>query len=137
MANNIPTAPTFDNLVDYILHHCTPWPGAETAHSLFSTYGYNYYGIGDGYSWFTTRTGLPLYQGTAITDLARAHGHKPLEEATEAELWQLIAMCSTYWLRKYQEWHEENQADLAESQHENEELKKNLKKLGAKEESDG
>ena len=76
------------SLVDFIRYNIVPPLGAESYDKVFKIYGYSYYGICDGYEWFTKDN---------ITDTAIKNGYKPLEEATELELWKIIAICSRYW----------------------------------------
>lgn len=84
------------NLVEYINKYVSPWLGAESYDEVFKTYGYTYCGIADGYKWFTNEN---------INDTTRSNGHKPLEEATELELWKIIGMCMAYWMGLYKEWY--------------------------------
>lgn len=95
------------SLVDFILRNVTPMLGAEEYDEVFKVYGYTYTGIGDGYSWFTNRENLPMYMGTKINDINRLKGHKPIEEASELELWKIIAISSRYWEVNYKRWYYE------------------------------
>ena len=33
-------------------------------------------------------------------------GYKPIENASELELWKIIGICSRYWEVQYKEWYE-------------------------------
>lgn len=83
-------------LVD-IVADCSPWLGADHDFpELFGKYGYTYCGICDGFEFFRTGT---------INDIAKEHGYKPLDEATDVELWKMLALSNTYWLNSYREWY--------------------------------
>ena len=85
------------SLVD-IVKDSTPWLGADSDFpELFGKYGYTISGIYDGWDWFTQ---------DSITDYAMNHGHKPIEEATELELWKMLALTNTYWYNSYKEWYD-------------------------------
>lgn len=76
------------SLIEFIVSQITPPLGCSGIDEVFAIYGYEYYGIADGYCWITENT---------ITDAMRQHGLKPLEEASEVELWKIIAISSRYW----------------------------------------
>ena len=86
-----------DELCDFVIHHCTPKLGMEYIDETFNTYGYTYSGIGDGWEWF---------RRDKITQYAIDRGHKPIEDATNEELWKMLAMSSIYWEGKYKEWYD-------------------------------
>lgn len=84
------------NLLEEV-RHLTPWLGADTdIPELFGKYGVTYCGICDGWRWFTPDN---------LTEWAIANGKKPLESATELELWQMLALSSLYWYNSYREWY--------------------------------
>lgn len=85
------------SLVDFILNEITVPLGAEEIDSIFKIYGYSYYGICDGYKWFTK---------SEITKTQIDQGYKPIENASELELWKIIGICSRYWEVQYKEWYE-------------------------------
>lgn len=59
-----------------------------------------YSGIYEKWSWFTK---------DIISEHGVAMGYKPIEEATQEELWQMIAMASRYWEVCYRRWYHEEQ----------------------------
>lgn len=72
-----------------LVEKTVPWLGADDDFpELFGKYGYTYCGISDGFNWFKKDT---------ITKCALEHGHKPLEEASELEMWKMIALSYMYW----------------------------------------
>lgn len=77
-----------DNLLDFVINNVTPPYGSESFDDTFKTYGMMVCGIADYWHWFRKDN---------ITDQAIKHGHKPIEEATEVELWKMIAIASRYW----------------------------------------
>ena len=84
------------SLVD-IVKDSSPWLGADYDFpELFGKYGYTITGICDGWNWFTQ---------DKITDHARNNGYKPIEEATELELWKMLALSNTYLYNEYKEWY--------------------------------
>ena len=83
-------------LVDYIVKSIVPPLGAEYDDPIFNTYGMSISGICDAWHWFTKDN---------ITETAIRHGHKPIEEASELELWQIIALCEWYWEKQYRQWY--------------------------------
>ena len=80
----------------FLITHVGPPLGAESIDPIFNTYGMTISGICDGWWWFTKDN---------ITEHAKQHGHKPIEEATEVEIWRMIAICSRYWEAEYTEWY--------------------------------
>lgn len=86
-----------DSLSSFILKEVIPPLGAEDYDDVFKVYGYSYFGICDGYHWFTE---------SEISEEQRECGYKPIEEASETELWKIIAICSRYWESQYKEWEE-------------------------------
>lgn len=82
------------SLVD-VVADCEPWLGADHDFpELFGKYGYTYCGIGDGFNFFRENT---------INDVAKEHGYKALDDSTDVELWEMLALINTYWLNKYKE----------------------------------
>lgn len=69
------------DLLNIFKKKCTPWLGADkTLPDLFGKYGYTISGIYDGFVW---------------TD--------NLKNATEQELWEMLALSSMYWEGEYRE----------------------------------
>lgn len=65
-----------------LLEDSIPWHGAESdMPDLFGKYGYGLYGISDGFKW-----------------------KDELENASELEIWKMIALSNIYWFRKYKKW---------------------------------
>jgi hypothetical protein len=85
-----------ENLCNFVIHHCTPLLGMENIDNTFKKYGMTYSGISDGWSWFTKDN---------ITQYAIDRGYEPIENATDEELWKMLAMSSMYWEGKYEEWY--------------------------------
>ena len=83
------------NLLDFVIKEVCPPEGMESFNKTFYTYGYGTYGVSDKWIWFKSDT---------ITDYAKEHGHKPIEEASELELWKMVALSSRYWHVSYQRW---------------------------------
>lgn len=86
-----------DSLSNFVLKEVVPPLGAENYDDAFKVYGYSYFGISDGYHWFTE---------SEISKEQRERGYKPIEEASETELWKIIAICSRYWESFYKELEE-------------------------------
>lgn len=84
-------------LVEFVLEEITVPLDAECIDPLFKTYGFSFFGICDGYHWFTS---------SEISDEQRNRDYKPIEEASELELWKIVAICSRYWESHYKEWYE-------------------------------
>lgn len=84
---------TDGSLIDFLKTRITPPYEATRIDPLFTKYGMMVCGIGDYWHWFTKNN---------ITQYALDNGHKPIEEATEEELWKMIAICSRYWQVFYQ-----------------------------------
>lgn len=80
------------SLLEFVLSEVVPPLGVESYNKTFKTYGYTYGGISEGWMW---------YRQHNITDELRRYGYKPIEEATEAELWEMIAIASRYWFVFY------------------------------------
>lgn len=80
----------------YVYENIYPTLGAEYHFPIFYKYGMTVGGIADGWYWFTS---------DKITDYARQEGHVPIDEAPEADLWQLIALCERYWRIQYMRWY--------------------------------
>ena len=76
------------DLVEFVKTKITPPYEAEDMDEVFKTYGVMVTGIADYWHWFTRDN---------ITEYALSHGHKPIEEASELELWKMIAICERYW----------------------------------------
>ena len=78
--------------------HCTPGLGWDFEYpNLYGKYGMTISGICDYWCWFTEEN---------ITDYAREHGHLPLTDATDMELFEMWATADNYWLNQYQEWYD-------------------------------
>lgn len=89
-----------ENLCDFVINHCVPPLGMEAIDDTFKKYGMTYCGICDGWYWFKKDN---------ITQYAIETGHKPIEEATNEELWKMLAMSSMYWEGNYKEWYEKSE----------------------------
>lgn len=85
-----------DNLCDFVKKYCSPHQGMEFIDDTFKTYGYTGAGYFDGWWW---------REKDSITQWAIEQGHKPIEEATNEELWKMLAMTSMYWEGSYKEWY--------------------------------
>ena len=85
------------SLLDFVMNEITVPLGAEEIDPIFKTYGYSYFGICDGYKWFTK---------TEITKEQIKNGHKPIEKADILDLWKIVGICSRYWESRYKEWYE-------------------------------
>lgn len=69
------------NLLEVFKKKCTPWLGADqTFPNLFGKYGHTVSGMGYGFQW-----------------------NDNLKNATEQELWEMLALSSMYWEGKYRE----------------------------------
>ena len=90
--------------LQFLLKHCCPPLGVEDMDNTFKKYGTTIAGIGDDFHWFTKDN---------ITKHAIDSGHRPVEEASELEIWRMIAVCSRYWETAYHEWFEMGQRELA------------------------
>jgi hypothetical protein len=72
-----------EELIKEILDTC---PDQEWCSDLFwNKYGRCFFGIGDGYDW----------------------NENALNNASDEELWKILALCSTNWYKKYRKWYEE------------------------------
>lgn len=90
---------TREELLNKVRTECTPNLGWDDKYpELFGVYGYTFCGICDGWSWF---------EEDKITDYARSKGRKPLTEASDMELLEMLALANGYWLKKYEKWHKE------------------------------
>ena len=97
---NLKFDPRNFNVLD-VLKQSVPWMGAEGDFpELFGKYGCPYYGIYDGWDWWTLKN---------LTEGAIVHGKKPIETATELEIWKMIALSSIYWYHCYSDWHDREQ----------------------------
>lgn len=77
-----------NSLLEFLTTRITVPYGAEDIDPLFRTYGVMVCGICDYWSWFTKDN---------ITPHAISCGHKPIEYASDKELWKMIAICSRYY----------------------------------------
>ncbi len=69
------------DLRQIVLDYCVPMIGAEKYFpDLFGKYGYTFTGVGDGWQW----------------------NFAALQEASEADLWKMLAIASTYWYLTYE-----------------------------------
>lgn len=87
------------DLRDFVKRHIVP-PYEFVNVEPFSKYGILYTGIGDRWDWFTKGN---------ISQRGYAVGYRPIEEATEEELWKMIAMASRFWEVSYRRWYYEEQ----------------------------
>lgn len=76
------------NLVNFLKTRVTPPLDAEYIDDVFAKYGMAVCGICDYWYWFTKEN---------ITEYALNEGKKPIEEASELEVWKMIAICERYW----------------------------------------
>lgn len=86
------------NLTDFVKKHIIPPYEAADLAPEFNKYGMMVCGICDYWHWFTKDN---------ITKYAIRNGHSPIEEATEFELWKMIATTSRYWQVMYQRLYRE------------------------------
>lgn len=84
-----------ENLCDFVIKYCVPPLGMEDIDNTFKIYGMSVCGICDKWHWFTRDN---------INQYAIEKGHKPIEYATNEELWKMLAMSSMYWEGSYKEW---------------------------------
>lgn len=89
-----------DNLCDFVIKHCVPQLGMEYIDDTFKTYGMTYSGICDGWDWF---------RKDKMTQYALDNGHKPIEDASDTELWKMLAMSAMYWEGNYKEWYNKSE----------------------------
>ena len=79
-----------NNLYEFVKEWCIPMLGAENYFpDLFGKYGYTYTGICDGWQWLKDR----------------------LKDAPEKDLWQMLAIASTYWMLNYEKWYDDLRKD--------------------------
>ena len=76
------------SLLEFVLKEITPPLESEYIDDVFKKYGITVCGIYDGWHWFRKDN---------ISKQAIGLGYKPIEEATETELWKIIAISSRYW----------------------------------------
>lgn len=86
------------DLIEFLKTKVDPPYEAEEMDEVFHKYGMMVCGIGDRWYWFTNDN---------ITEQALKNGRKPIEEATELEIWKMIAICERYWHISYERWYEE------------------------------
>lgn len=104
---NLKFNPDDFNLVELVVNS-TPWLGADNDYpDLFGKYGYTFCGIGDGFRWFRKDPNIKLtYNQIALNDKAVANSYKAIDDATELELWKMLALSERYWSNCYKEWYE-------------------------------
>lgn len=78
---------TREQLIQYIKDHVIG-DGTKEPKSPIDKYGYRGWGICDCWFWNTVSPRL--------------------KDATDDELWKIIAINNTFWLHKYQKWYHEN-----------------------------
>jgi len=79
-----------NKLYEFVKEWCTPMLGAENYFpDLFGKYGYTFTGICDGWWWLEDR----------------------LKDAPEKDLWQMLAIASTYWMLNYEKWYDDLRKD--------------------------
>ena len=71
---------------EYIQEHVVPPLGIEYVYPIFKKYGYTYSRFSDKWIW---------------NDYA-------LRNASQEELWQMMAIASMYWEKKYMKWYKED-----------------------------
>lgn len=79
----------------FVKEWCVPMLGAENYFpELFGKYGKTFTGICDGWWWLDER----------------------LKDASEKDLWEMLAIASTYWLLNYEKWFDKERTKLHEIQ---------------------
>lgn len=103
---NLKFNPDDFNLVELVVNS-TPWLGADHDYpELFGKYGYTFSGIGDGFRWYRKDPNSAFTcKQVALNNTAMAHGYKAIDDATELELWKMLALLETYWCNSYIEWY--------------------------------
>ena len=103
---NLKFNPDDFNLVELVVHS-TPWLGADYDYpELFGKYGYTFTGIGDGFRWLRKDPNTEFtFKQEALNDTAATHGYKAIDDATELELWKMLALSERYWGNCYKEWY--------------------------------
>lgn len=76
------------NLLEFLKTKVTVPYEAEDMDETFDKYGMMICGVCDYWRWFTKDN---------ISANALVDGYRPVEEATELELWKMIAICERYW----------------------------------------
>lgn len=76
------------NLLEFLKTKVNVPYEAEDMDETFGKYGMMICGVCDYWRWFTKDN---------ITANALVDGYRPVEEATELELWKMIAICERYW----------------------------------------
>lgn len=88
------------DLLEFLKTKVTPPYEAEDMDETFKKYGTMICGICDYWHWFTKDN---------ITEYALNNGRRPIEEATELEIWKMIAICERYWRVFYDNcYHDKN-----------------------------
>lgn len=77
-----------ESLLDFVLKEIVFPIGIERYDEVFSTYGKMIYTDQEHWVWWT-RDNIP--------EEAIEQGCKPIEDATEEELWKMVAIASRYW----------------------------------------
>lgn len=90
------------DLIEFLKTNVMPPLVAESIDEVFRKYGMVTTGVADGWYWFTKDN---------ITEVAIKHGHRPIEEASETEIWKMIALCERYWRIFYEGLYRETQHD--------------------------
>ena len=79
---------------------CTPAMDFEDKYpNLFGKYGHMFCYTYDKWIWFDEEN---------ISDFAKKEGKKPLNEATDMELLEMLVLASSYWLKNYENWFEKS-----------------------------
>lgn len=71
---------------EYIQEHVTPPLGVESVYPIFKKYGYTNSHFSDKWIW----------------------NEYALRNAPQEELWQMMAIASMYWEKKYKKWYRED-----------------------------
>ena len=82
------------DLREFLMHRVCPPYQAEEYDDVFKKYGMMVTGVADYWHWFTREN---------ISERALANGYRPIEEASELELWMMIAICERHWEVFYEE----------------------------------
>lgn len=82
------------------VRNSTPYYTFDTDYpNLFGKYGTMVTGICDYWLW---------YEEGKLTEYALEKGLKPLTDATDNELLEMLAITNEYWLSHYKKWHEDS-----------------------------
>ena len=89
------------NLLEFLKKRVTPPIGADDMDETFGKYGIMIYGVCEYWHWFTKDN---------ITEYALNNGRRPIEDASELELWKMIAIASRYWETFYSDCYHQKES---------------------------